>query len=181
MQWAWSVLYCYLVACPALQHFFTLSHKWHDFRKSYSTKNACFYFLYNFWLKHPSFYKKFSKIWLKMGIGLHVKYPLFLTDSNGTWIFSTVSRKTLKHQIWWKFVQWEPNCSTWTDRQTAGKAVIVAFRSFAKVPKNCNFIYTSLYATGVYCLLPCISYRYYPPRTRFTVQYQVPLRKQRQY
>jgi len=37
------------VACPALPYIFTLSHKWHDFRKKYySTQNVCFDFLYIF-------------------------------------------------------------------------------------------------------------------------------------
>jgi len=30
---------------------------------------------------------------IKMYIGLHVKYPLFLSDFNDTWIFSTYFRK----------------------------------------------------------------------------------------
>ena len=44
------------VASPAVPYFSTLSHKQHDFRgkKSYWTQNACFDFLYNFWLKHHS-------------------------------------------------------------------------------------------------------------------------------
>jgi len=29
-----------------------------------------------------------------------------------------LQKKTLKYQIWWKSVQWEPSCSLWTDRQT---------------------------------------------------------------
>ena len=36
---------------------------------------------------------------LKMYIGLHVKYPLFLSDFNKILIFSTYFRKILKYQI----------------------------------------------------------------------------------
>jgi hypothetical protein len=54
---------------------------------------VCFDFLYNFCLEHFSLWQEFSEILLKMYIGLHVKYPLFLSDCNETWILSTDLRK----------------------------------------------------------------------------------------
>jgi len=44
-------------------------------------------FLYNFYLKHFSFYEEMSVICSKMYIGLHVKHLLLLPDFNETLIF----------------------------------------------------------------------------------------------
>ena len=49
---------------------------------------------------------------------LHVKYPLYLSDFNKTWVFPTDLQKRLKYQVSSKSVQWEPSCSMRTDRRT---------------------------------------------------------------
>jgi len=41
-----------------------------------------------------------SEILSKMYIGVRVKYPLFLSDFNENWIFSTMFRKILKYHIY---------------------------------------------------------------------------------
>jgi hypothetical protein len=51
----------------------------------------------------------------KVGIGLHVKYPLFLSDFNETWIFSIDFWKILKNLMLWKSFQLEPSSSMRTD------------------------------------------------------------------
>ena len=53
-----------------------------------------------------------------MYIGTHVKYPLFLSHCNETWIFQAGFRKILKYQISLKSVKWEPSCSMRTDDRT---------------------------------------------------------------
>jgi hypothetical protein len=71
-----------------------------------------------------------------MHIGLHVTYPLFLSDFKETWVFLTDFRKILKYQISGNPAQRKPSCSMRTNRRTDKKKLIVAFRKFAKAPKN---------------------------------------------
>ena len=53
----------------------------------------CFGFLYKVCLKYFSFWGEFSETLSQMHVGLHVKYPLFLSEFNDTHIFSTDFRK----------------------------------------------------------------------------------------
>jgi hypothetical protein len=47
-----------------------------------------------------------------------VKYPLFFTEFNDTWMFQKIFKKILKYQILWKYFQWKPSFSIWTDGRT---------------------------------------------------------------
>ena len=57
-----------------------------------------------------------------MYLGLHVKYPLFLSVFKGSWILSTDFRKILKYHISWKSIQWLPSCCTRKGRLNADMA-----------------------------------------------------------
>jgi len=70
------------------------------------TQKVCFDFLYNFCLKHFSFWEELSEIWSKMYIGLHVKYRLFLSDFDVTWKISNFMKMLLnKKCVFWFSLQ----------------------------------------------------------------------------
>jgi hypothetical protein len=80
-----------LVACPALQHFPTLSHKWYSFRKKKVIEHK-----YVFWFSLQLLSEIFlilKRIERDMYICLHAKYLVFLSDFNETWISSTDFRE----------------------------------------------------------------------------------------
>jgi len=86
----------------------------------YWTQNVCFDFPYNVHLKRFSFYEEVSEIWWKMYTDLHVKYPLFFSDFNETWIF------------WTDF----PKMLVVACRRTDTTKLIVPFCNFVNTSKN---------------------------------------------
>jgi hypothetical protein len=76
---------------------------------------------------------------LRIQWGLHVKYPLFLSDFNGTWIFSIDFWTVLKYQISWKSIQWELSCSMQAVEQTDMTKLIATFLNFLNTPKTYIF------------------------------------------
>jgi hypothetical protein len=85
-----------------------------------------------------------SEILLKMYIGLHVKYTLFLSDFNYTWIFSIDFQKSSTVKFHFKKIRPVGAELFHEDGPTDGRAdkrtdmtkLIVAFRNFANAPKN---------------------------------------------
>jgi hypothetical protein len=93
---------------------------------------VCFDFLYNFCLKRFSFQVELSEIWSKMYIGLHVQYPLFLSDFNETRIFSTVFRKICNLKFHENPSSGGSSCSMRTD----GHEEADSHRNFANAPQK---------------------------------------------
>jgi hypothetical protein len=65
------------------------------------------------------------KKWLYLSF--NAKYPLFLSDLNETWIFSTNFRKVLKYEILCISVQWGPSCFRRTSGRTDMTMLITLF------------------------------------------------------
>ena len=100
-------------------------------------------FLYNFFFREHFSFLEFSERVSLMSMCYYVQCPLFLSDFNETWIFSTDFRKILKYQISRTSAPSEPSCSMRMDRHTGGRTdrerhekIIVAFRNTANMPKN---------------------------------------------
>jgi len=94
----WKMLH--IVICPAIPNLSTLSHKRHDFRKKVTEHKMCvliFSTTVTWNISHSK--KNWTRYDQKCTIGLHVKYPLFLTNLNGTLILTTEFRNILKYQI----------------------------------------------------------------------------------
>jgi hypothetical protein len=107
--------YIFICSLSGSTIFFHISHKRHEFREKIIEHKMCVLIFSTTSVWNMSHSKNNSVRYNKY-TGFHLKYPLFLSDFNESWILSTDFRKILKYQSSWKSVQWKPSCSMRTDR-----------------------------------------------------------------
>jgi hypothetical protein len=78
MQCACAVLST--VTCRALQYFSTLCYKRHDFRKALLNVKCVFWLSLQGLSETVPILRRIKRVCSEMYIGLHVQYPLFLSD-----------------------------------------------------------------------------------------------------
>jgi hypothetical protein len=132
------------VACQDVPYFSILSYKCCNIFGRKLLSNMFCDFLYNFCPKYFQFCQELSEMWSNRYNGLHVKYPLFSSDLQETWIFSTDFRRILKWQmkILFRDIRVIP-CGR-TDRRTKSKQIF-AFCDFANASENLIYIYIYIY------------------------------------
>jgi hypothetical protein len=141
MQCTCAVLYWHLCPVMDLPYFSMLSHKLRDFRAIELFKIKCvFWFSTQFWSETFSIRRSIQRNIItnvRTYVRRHVKYPLFLSDFNQAWIFSTYFRK--KNPQISNFMKIRPvgaelfHADRETDRQTDMTKLIVAFCTLPSV------------------------------------------------
>jgi uncharacterized protein YozE (UPF0346 family) len=151
MQQAMCTRHIFICGLSDLPYFSTLSHKWHDFRKTVVQHNMCVLIVSTTFVRNVSYSKNNSARHHNCSyVGLHVKYTLLLSDFNESWNSSTDIGKIHKFQILRKTVQWEPTRSCGrTDRYNETSS---RFSQFYTLPKRavgfsaleCNWLLETL-------------------------------------
>jgi hypothetical protein len=130
MQSACAVLYCRLLPdllCHIFPHYFVNGT---IFGGKVTERKMCFWFSVQLFSGTFLIVTRIHWDMITSTTAVRVKYSMFLSDFNETWIFRTDFRKILRYQISWISVQWEPS-SLRTDGRTDKIKLIFVFRSFA--------------------------------------------------
>jgi hypothetical protein len=137
MQFTCSLLHCHCVLSGFTVFFYVISYMVR-FSKKKLFSNV-FFPLYKIRLKHFSFSAILSVMWSKMFTCLHVKYSLFLPDSNETEFYGQILEK-------YSHIKFHQNPSNGrrvvsrgrteaqTDRHTDITNLIVTIGNFAEAP-----------------------------------------------
>jgi len=131
------------VACPAL-HFFTLSHKRHEYRKKVTEHKMCVLILSTNFVWNISYSKKKwarydKKIYTLIFMQSILHSFLILMKLEFSHRFS--EKKSSNMEFRENLSRWSP--AAWcgrTDRRTDMTKLTVAFRNFAITPKNQHFV-----------------------------------------
>jgi len=89
------VPYCH-VACPTLQYFSTISHKWHNYQKKVTEHQTCVSTFSITFIEKFFILRRTERDMIRNVHCLPVKY---LSNFNETWIFLTYFLKILKKKI----------------------------------------------------------------------------------
>jgi len=133
------------LACLAVTYFFTISHKWHYFRKKKLLSRKCM-----FWFSPQILPEVFLILrTIQRHIIVHVqrfscKVPFFLSDFNGTWIFSLDFEKKKTHRSYFMkicqvgtglfcYSDWQTNTQSWT------KLILVFLQIFERASQRLGY------------------------------------------
>ena len=131
-----ALCYTVIVACLDLPWFSALARKWHAFRERIIEHKMRVFILSTILSETFFLLRIIQRSTVTMYVRIHVKYLLFLSDFNETWIFSTYFKK-------YSNINFHENPSrgsrVFPCQQTSMTKLTVTFRNFAKLLKNWTF------------------------------------------
>jgi hypothetical protein len=133
------VVICDLSGCTIV---FDIISETARYSRKFTEQKSVFWFSLQFLPETLLTLIKTERDMIKICIGLQEMYPLFSSDFNETWFFSTYFRKIFKYKISWESVHWEMSCfmrmDGYKDGQTDMIMPTVAFRNLAKATNKTN-------------------------------------------